>query len=562
MACVEIEARAKKRASWIAVAVLVILPILLFYRTVSFGFVSWDDGVNIFGDPHLNPPTGGTLADFWRTPYFQSYIPVTRSLWWLLASFSSSSSGLTAMPFHIANLVLHLGNTLLVFAILRLLVKDLWACTICAAAYAIDPIQVEAVAWATGMKDLLGALLSLLALWIFLNDAVKPGRKEWLLVATVCFCLATLSKAGAVSLPLIAATVCLLILHRWGRRQRVVLGTWTVIAALAALVVQWAETHPHTDAPSVGILQRFLVAGDALSFYSAKTVLPTGFAADYGRTPAYVLSQSWVYLSATIGLALVLVAVLLRRKAPYFSAGFLIFAAGLLPVLGLVPFHYQTLSTVADRYVYVGLLGMVVAVGGLLTKYPAPPLRCVAIVAVAGLGIVSWLLVPVWQDSSSLFARVLEVNPRSWTAYNNLGVGLTQTNPALALKDFQTAVRIKPDYPEAQYNLAAAEQDRGNLVDAEKGLKRALLERPNYYSATTRLVQILFTQRRFDEAKQVLDSAIQQAPSIPELHFNLGVTEVYLGELPEAKEEAREALRLRPDYPRASNLLGSLSQRS
>ena len=104
-----------------------------------------------------------------------------------------------------------------------------------------------------------------------------------------------------------------------------------------------------------------MIAADALWFYGAKLLWPAALAPDYGRTPAWVL-QGWWPLSA---LAIVIIAggaaMFLSRRSPLVLAGSAIAVGSLLPVLGLASFHHQVISTVADRYMYIPLVGWHIA---------------------------------------------------------------------------------------------------------------------------------------------------------------------------------------------------------
>ena len=84
---------------------------------------------------------------------------------------------LDAGPFHLVNLVLHMLSVLVVFVILRLLIRNDWAAGARAMLFGLHPLQVEAVNWVTGMKDVLSGLLSLVALWQYLVYAAAVGAE-------------------------------------------------------------------------------------------------------------------------------------------------------------------------------------------------------------------------------------------------------------------------------------------------------------------------------------------------------------------------------------------------
>src|SRR5262249_46781525 len=117
---------------------------------------------------------------------------------------------------------------------------------------------------------------------------------------------------------------------------------------------------------------------------------------------------------------LLLLALLPGRRTWLLASG--IFAAALLPVLGLVPFDYQAISTVADRYVHLAILAPAIALAALVARLRSTTATACAGILVAAFGAVAALEVGRWRDTETLFRRTLEVNPRSHVACVHLGV--------------------------------------------------------------------------------------------------------------------------------------------
>ena len=104
-----------------------------------------------------------------------SLYPVSYNLFGALTVLARQpDGGIDPFPFHFASLLIHIASALLVWAILRLLIKRDWAACAGAVLFAVHPVQVEAVAWVSGMNTLLFALLSLWAIWQYLL-AARPG---------------------------------------------------------------------------------------------------------------------------------------------------------------------------------------------------------------------------------------------------------------------------------------------------------------------------------------------------------------------------------------------------
>jgi protein O-mannosyl-transferase len=258
----------RDRVSWIPHAVvtfLLLVTFIVFWQIHSHEFVLWDDGLHVFENPYFQSLTWNSILAFWREPYAELYIPLTYTLWALVAA---ASWGKTATPagaapfdprfFHTLNLLVHLLSVLVVWRIVRCLLSRTmsegertatrpaltrveWAACGGALLFAVHPIQVEAVAWVTGFKDVLCGFLSCVAIWQYLRYASgsaeaapsgKPARAKaqrslghyWL--ATVVFVLALLAKPTAVVIP-----VVVWVLDAWGwpqtwRHRRPALLAW------------------------------------------------------------------------------------------------------------------------------------------------------------------------------------------------------------------------------------------------------------------------------------------------------------------------------------------------
>src|SRR5262249_8411621 len=182
-------------ASWMphaVVAFLIVVTLAVFWQVHSHEFVLWDDGLHVYENPYLQALTSDNILVFWREPYAELYIPLTYTLWALTAAVARgiSDSPTAGAPFatqffHMLNLLVHLLSVLVVWRILRLLLDRTvprpatgppltrmeWAAGGGALLFAIHPIQVEAVAWVTGFKDVLCGFLVYVAIWQYLRYA-------------------------------------------------------------------------------------------------------------------------------------------------------------------------------------------------------------------------------------------------------------------------------------------------------------------------------------------------------------------------------------------------------
>ncbi len=406
-------------------------------------FTTWDDGQTLVNNFRINPPSWQGLWLHWTEPYMSLWVPLLYTVWAGLAAVShAATGGLSPALFHGASVVIHALSSAGVAVIARLLLThrpntrantaasrrdaetdaesaggasadtaptnaiaptntasantasvNMAPVDIGAAAagvvFAVHPVQLESVAWASGMKDLLYAFLCIAALVAALRgvasleaDRVATGagdngrssaagllgnlmvnRMVW--AATACYLAAMLVKPTAVVMPLMLLAVVTLGMRV--RRAEVWMwaALWLVMAVPCAV---WTKmVQPASEVPSVPLYLRPLVAGDALAFYMGKLVWPWPLVVDYGRTPPAVWESGALWWTWLVPAAVAAGLWAMRRRWRVGMVGALMAVIPLLPVLGLVKFDFQFYSTVADHYLYLPMLGVALAAGSALT---------------------------------------------------------------------------------------------------------------------------------------------------------------------------------------------------
>ncbi len=473
---------------------LVLVVLAVFGETLSFEFLTWDDDLHVTANPRLRPLRWSSVLDFWRVPHEKLYIPLSYGLFATEVALSQALHGvdatLDASLFHAVSVLLHAINSVLAFVWLRRLVREPTAALLGALLFALHPLQIESVAWISEQRGLLSTLLVLLCLLVYRPES---GSRSWLAysVATVCFVLAMLAKPSAV----VAPVLFLLIGHVWAgyplkRIVRPLLPWFTVALSLALFNKSLQGEHEMLTVTP--LWQRPLVALDALSWYLRKLLWPTSLSFDAGRTPALIFDSGEVYWTWLLAIAAGAFLVWkLPRKIVCSTGGW--FLITLLPVLGLVSFVYQDISTVADRYTYLPLLGVA---WGLSAWLAASASRarylsvCGVIVLFAALGVAQSL--SAWHDSEALYQHALDVNPRSFTSYHslaNLRHREGRLNEAEQLYD--QALAIHRDHVPTLVNRGVMLAKSGQVDEAEKLLRRAIEVAPRYALAHLELGNLL-----------------------------------------------------------------------
>src|SRR6266850_1541204 len=171
------------RRSTVYLVVIVVITVVVFGRIAGDDFMYWDDSGTIHHNPRMNPPTVEKILWYWSHPEMGLYIPVTYTVWGGIAAMArldrADEFGIRLNPwlFHSASILVHVGSALMVFLILRRLVKSDGASLVGALVFALHPVQVEAVAWASGLKDLLCGFFALLSIWHYMRF-VDLSREE------------------------------------------------------------------------------------------------------------------------------------------------------------------------------------------------------------------------------------------------------------------------------------------------------------------------------------------------------------------------------------------------
>jgi tetratricopeptide (TPR) repeat protein len=591
------------RLTWLGSVPLVVATVAVLGAVLDHGF-TWDDHPNIIDNPLFQPVTWAHVGAFWQASYERLYIPLTYTVWaavvWLTQMCLPGP--LTASLFHRLNLLLHLGNVLVVYRLGLMVVRAgegepaghrVLAVAAGTLLFGVHPLQVEAVAWVTGLKDVLCGWWALVAVWQYLAYLqALQGWRQWSHygLATGAFGLALLSKPAAVVVPGIAWLLAVGSMGQPWRQGLRALWSWFLLTAVWSVwtKVQQPDTALNYITPWWG---RPVVAADTIVFYLGKVVWPVALGPDYGRTPQMVLGHAWSWIT---GLMMVgLGCVMWWKRQQWAAAGVVagVFVVAILPVAGLVPFVFQTYSTVADRYVYLAMLGPALGLAWVLRRLGSRhTIWALSLVVLMLLGWRSTGQVQVWRDTITLFTHALQINPHSALASNNLGWMLARQGQLdTAIAYFTQALRLKPALREAHYNLGKALATQGKLEEAithysfilqlnptwaevhdtlgavllrqgqiDQAIEhytQALRLKPGWARPTNNLGDAMVKQGKLDEAIAWFSQAIQEQPAIPEAPYNLGGVLSLQGRFTEAIAAYREALRRRPHWPQAATHL-------
>jgi len=518
--------------------VLMLCVVALVYGEVcSFSFLPfWDDDTNIHRNPLYSPLTWGSIRQFWQGPFQQLYIPVTYSFWGGLVALSRLVAGtsiavgpINPVFFHGANLLVHLASSAMVFLILQHLLaaqfsrkisasRLLSASALGALAYALHPVQVEPVAWVSGLRDLLGGAFSLAVIALFIsfleNSALKLKATLLYLLATLFLLLAFGSKPGSVVTPALALLIGGWLLHvrKESLRRLFWLAPWFLLALAEVVITSRSQPAAELARTLVPVWARPFVAGDALAFSLGKVFLPLGLCADYGRSPNSIFDSGVLYVTWILPAVLVAGAAYFKKLRLYLlPLG--IFCIGLVPTLGLIPFNFQVVSTVSDHYLYLAMLGPALAFAFMICQVSFRNAQIISGALLFFWIVLTLFQLPQWTNGNTFFPATLARNPTSWKSCHNYACTLdAQDKTTEALKEFEEAIRLRPSNAEAYNDMALTLMKLKRYQDACNAFQHSLQIRPTC-GAARNLASVLLMAGNPAAAIQVYHFAMQTDPS-------------------------------------------------
>ncbi|UCE99176.1 MAG: tetratricopeptide repeat protein [Planctomycetota bacterium] len=537
--------------------VLILVTLSVFWQVRSHEFISFDDNMYIYNNSQVTAGlTRESLAWAFTTTHAFNWHPLT----WMSHMLDCELYGLDAGGHHFTNVLFHIANTVLLLLVLNRMTRNLWPSVFVAAAFALHPLHVESVAWASERKDVLSTFFWMLTMWAYVRYVERREIKRYIVIILV-FTLGLMAKQMLVTLPFV-----LLLLDYWplGRLkfekqcfrnsarecivEKLPLLLLSAVAGIVIYLVQHAVdiVKSTKDYP---LSARITNALAAYITYIGKMLWPTRLAIFYPH-PGKDLPV-WQSVGAALLLVLITAAIFWKiRRRPYLAVGWLWYLGTLVPVIGLVQIGLQAL---ADRYTYIPLIGlfMIIAWGtaDILARlrYRKVVLSITGLLLLLIMAVMSWFQVSYWRNGMTLYGHGTEVVPNNtWTRYY-LGEELVLRGRLdEAIKHFKESLRIEPDCAYTKYFLGSVLLRQGKIDEAIKVYEELLPKLPDNIAAADMPDVKLVRKGKLGEIINLYTKG----------HVNLGIALSQQGKLDEAIKHYTEALRIRPDFAVAHTNLG------
>jgi protein O-mannosyl-transferase len=547
-------------ALWLSVVLIIILTAAVYVPVINQSFSNWDDPkhVGIIWKPGWE--RAWRIVSDVRLQHLE--VRYYSPLYFLSLMADQVLVGARDRPeawiSKLNNVLFHIANTLLLFAILLMAGAGRRAAMVGALVFAIHPIQVGTVAWIVERKNVLAVLFYLSAFLMFVKY-LRSARTVYVPITITLFVAGLLSKPSVVTLPVACLAWLLIVpdLKPAGRGPAILIGLLFLVAAgFGAFVVSTEVSYPGILPPGP---YRPLLAAGSIWFYLGKFVFPHELVVIYPRWD--VIRHAWVFLIGFVALAVLIAAVIRYRRSmdPLMLWGGIFFLINVLPVSGLVPFGHMGHSYVADHFAYLPMIGLAVIVArgvdvGFRSLRSQPALANLFLVGVyavvCALGLLATRQTLMWREPAMLWEATLKVNPRSPAAYLNAGcIAMHNVQIDKALDFFKKALEINPGLYLAYQNMAIIYRGKGDLETAKQMIEKAIQLNPEDELYVVMLGTMLGDQGKYEEAIQVLKKALEANPRSAKIKTQLGVSYLESGREAEAWEQFAAAQEIDPFLP-------------
>lgn len=564
-----------------------LLITIVYWPALSGGFIF--DDYPIFAENPAIHVIGWHWAE-WHRVWVWSQANIERPLAMLSYALNYALGGST-FGFKLFNLVIHLGNTALVWLLAKRLLGaawppsaddstevhwhqlDWWALGI-AMAWALHPLQVSAVMYVVQRMELMGfsfVLLALLAYWRArrLQQAGQRGW-PWLLLSVALIMVGYGAKETTVLVPGYTLLLELTVL-RFAASSPTTARHWRWLYAtgcVAALGVFLFYLLPHyaTAGAYVGrdftAWQRELTQLRVLPLYLGLIVWPAPSHMMFYYDD-YLASTGWLHPAATLYgglflLGLLGLAVAARKRRPLLALGigwfFMAHALTSAPI---------SLELVFEHRNYPALLGVVLALADIVrwimqrSRSHVPVL--LACILILNLAYLTALRAATWGSKLMLATTLVELNPGSARAAQDLArsyMAMSGGNPdsplySLSIQQLERATTLRTDSPLAEEALLLEASKNPNLLtqpwwDSFKHKLRTRPLIPDTYLALNKLMTERVGGNTGIDAQQLASAyaiAVTRSPWRSSLHAEYAeLAGAVLHDTPLAIEQWQQAL--------------------
>lgn len=437
-----------------------------------------------------------------------------------------SIRGLSPFFYHFFQIVLHVINAFIVFLILQKFLSNKKLSFFLSLMFLLHPIQSEAISHLANVQDILFFFFGALGLYSFIR---KNSSLTSLVTMFFLYLLALFSKEVAI----VFYVMMIVYMELFRTNKHLYKLYWLGCLITIGVYVYVRCFLAHICTLGGGLSSVIPIARmtpwervqqmPAMVFFYIKTF----FYPDQLSTYQYWIAQKnisglYLPLAASIIFFTLIMAVpffiyIYQKKLPvylikqwfknnsYTAKVYAFFLVWLLTGLALHSNILPLDATVAERWFYFPIVGLIGIIGVLITLFPKKTIiYMILIFYITIFAVRSHMRAREWSSAFILFSHDIMISHNSATLENNYGALLyDKGDMAQAELHFRKAIKLAPKSPIYWNNLGEVYEKKGNDIQAEKYYRKSIQE-GRFFVAWQNYTNLLIRQKRIAEAKNFL----------------------------------------------------------
>jgi len=523
--------------------------------------LEWDDTLNLVKNTHIHTLDLSSLIWLLTTHYRGPYEPLT----WLSWNVDYLLWGMNPAGYHFINVLLHSLNAILFYYVADLLLRFIsrssfvsqqmageeetrvrCASLLAALFFAIHPLRVESVAWATERRDVLSGFFFLASFYCYLaaHAGGMAHRRERILSSILLFLLAVLAKATAVGLVWALLAVDLYPFKRWDLKEKI---PYLVIAVVAGEINFMGFQTRDLAGGMYRYWERILIFLYGSIFYVWKTLWPANLSPYYQLPTHLITFLKPLAVQGALAVLMSWIFFMNRRRWPGVFVAWACYLLMLAPVSGLVQNGQQI---TADRYSYLACMPFALVAGqlwwGLKNRWVV---LSGSLLVLIGLGVRTTQQIRIWRDDQTLWRHAIAVTPEgTLPRWNLASFLLSRGDYTGAEEQYKALLQMAPQDLETHLNLGFIYETLGKYAAAHEQYENILRMDPGNAQAQNNLAGLLLKEGNWKTGRHELEKIVLQHPELAEAQFNLGIALMHEGRKEVGRAHLRLALQLNPQF--------------
>ncbi|HEX4514447.1 MAG TPA: tetratricopeptide repeat protein [Polyangiaceae bacterium] len=492
-------------------------------------------------------------TDLWSSSALEEKSGYYRPVASLSLALNRFLAGNSTIAYHAGNVLLHALNATMLFRFLsvRKIATGPRAVGV-VLLFATLPLVAEPVSWIAGRYDLLGLFFALLAL-----EANTHARRA--LMAPILFGLAVLSKEPFAVLPVFLFLDDVLLFRRSALREAVKYVLLALALGGTSVLRAWAHVPQAatvlTQSSVAELARAYAFAWDT---YGRLAFWPNALCFFHTYVPPSTIGMTATLTALS---AIVVSAFWWTRRRPRDEAHAAVLFGVVWCLVAMLPgaLTAPTLRIIGDRYAYFPLVGVVIALGGLMERTPHGVRGLVVVPLLALVGAQTVRLesrLSELKSEDSMFRATLARDPDNFTTLTLFGTMLAKNGHyAEAEGTLLHARAVAPTTGDIDTALAFVHLRQRRYAEAEADGWRAVAGKPQNPRAWVNLASALVDEKRPAAALDASAKALALRPGFAEAHFVRALALLQLGQFDAAHDEVIATLNADPNHSEARSMI-------